>query len=144
MKQLFLLTALLISGVAQAKTVCNINTSSAKDQTTFDRILFSGEVSGQRIFVVNKEATAAEELDLNILRFPQKWKSLQGLTVVIFAPQENGDYSIGLAKAIYTKDQNTNLMPMKSLAYGAVQEGHALGLTSAEENLSLVCFRNIP
>lgn len=138
MKRVITIAALLLSAnFASAKANCHINTGSAKDMV-FDRILFSAEVSSPRYVLVKKGAQAAQEVQLDQFDTYEKWKAVNGATVVTLSPQQNGEYGITVGHIDISKSEN--MLPLDAMAIGPVTDQQFLNLILPQANLSVICL----
>lgn len=141
MKNAIVLMAMFLSaGLAHGKTVCNVNTSSQKTME-FDKILASTEVSSPKYFILKKGSGAAEEVDVGTLNTKQKWQAVDGATMIVFAQQAQGHYSISIGRVNAADEEN--LYAIEAMTSGEIRENGFLNLLSPRKNLSVICF-NLP
>ena len=142
MKNILVYAAMfLVTCVSQAKTVCNVNAGDPKQDMVFDRTLFTGEVTTPRYLLIKAEAQSAEEVQLTQFDSFEKWKAVNGATLVSLSVQENGEYGITVSHLDHSK--RSNMLPLDAMAIGPVVDKQFLTLIVPAKNLSVVCVSTL-
>ncbi len=129
---LTLIVLLFTTSLAQARTLGGINTSSG-DENTFDRTLFSKELTSPITVLVKKGAQSAELVQLDSLDTPAQWNAINGATLVSFSISDDGQCNIGVVRV--DMSQTDNILPLEAMAVGSL-------LTLPTKKLSIVCLQN--
>jgi hypothetical protein len=141
MKALFTMTAILLAAsVSSAKTFCSISSGIPQRDMVYDRSLFSGEITSPKYILVNKDLTAAAEVQLSQFTTMEQWKAIDGQVLVSFSNPQNDTYGITVGQIDMSK-ADTNALPLVALAVGPVTEKGPLTLVVPQNRLSTVCFR---
>ena len=117
---------------AQAKTFCSINQG---ENSQYDRVLFSGEVLGPQTFLVGE--SSAEPVQLTQIKTMEKWKAINGKSIVTIGVEQDGVHAMSLAHVDLKQKQN--VLPMDAMALGAIEEGRFLSLIAPNRGLSVNC-----
>ena len=140
MKTVLTLTAIMLAAtLSQAKTVCNLNSGDPQKDMVFDHVLFSGEITSPKILLVSKDNSSASEVQLSQFTSFEKWKAIDGRTLVTFS-QQNGSYGITVGQ-IDTSKGDTNALPLNAMAIGPVTQQSPLNLVVPPKNLSAICVQ---
>ena len=130
----------LVSAAAQAKTVCNVNSSSTGGQSMiFDQILTTVEVKGTQFLMVDsarKEATAVEEGAFAKLMLQG---TLQGKTIVSIMSQPDGQIFISVGRMNLANRENSFETDAVSTSRVSTA-GENSSLVLPRRNLSIICF----
>jgi hypothetical protein len=134
MKNALMITTLLFAAsLAQAKTVCTID-SATKQDMNFDQVLFSSEVTGAKYVVIDNGH--ASEIQLSAANGGELLKSNDGKTLVIFGLAPDGTASIGIGHIDMAKADK--VLQFNSMAMGSVAD-QLLDLVVPSKNLSAFC-----
>ncbi|NJL26239.1 MAG: hypothetical protein HC902_14535 [Calothrix sp. SM1_5_4] len=134
MKKTIGITAfMLATTAAHAKTVCNLNRESVKDSSTYDQILFTGELkpSAPRSVVLRPGSTTAEEKSPESLEKIEGWASINGATVAIFSFQEEGRVSIMIGQ-VDMRNGATNVLAFDRRSHGQSERRSVLEFARAQ------------
>jgi hypothetical protein len=136
MKRILVLTVMMLAAsVAQAKTVCMIETNSPNSKDTYDRVLFTGEVKAGIYILVDSKARSAQEISFQSFK---DWQRANGKSLVTFGLNDNGSYGITLSRIDTSKTEN--ILPLDSIVIGNVETDKPLVLIAAKKKLSMTCI----
>lgn len=142
MKAVITLAAILLAtGVSQAKTVCNLNTTSTGEGTTFDQILHTAEVSTTQYVVVDTDRRSAKEVQLTDFDSAEKLNRIDKMTLVAFNPKAGGGSASITASQIDMSNLQGNALPLQAMATGPIGEKAGLTLYLPSQKLWAVCFK---
>ncbi len=142
--------AALTSSISHAKIICNVN-SASKNDTTFDNILYSGEVleGNSKYILISKDSKSAQEIH-NLNEWiketlgSEKAILLDGSNVVIFSDDgQPGGHQIIIAQLNLVQNVNpdTSIEMFTNLATasGPITD-KMLSLIMFSKNLNALCF----
>lgn len=136
-----MIAALTLASAAQATVLCGLQGENKKIENQFDRSIAAKQFAtdGQTTYVVDKNADAAEEIDLGSLKTYEDWKRIDGKNVV-FLGVHDGQASFYVGR-VSLKDPKNMIQIHTSYTGGLAPSKPAL-LMMNKLNLAVVCTKN--
>lgn len=140
MKTILMTIAMLTAAsFAQAKTVCGVSTGK---NGTYDQPIYSGELSESKLALISQDGQAASELVAQDLDTLEKWKAIDGRSIMFFSKYDGG-VSVGMAKVNVAAGANGGqMLEIDAMTAGPITPTSALTLLLPSKNLAGFCFES--
>lgn len=140
MKKFLIPAALmLLTNMANAAIHCSVSTVEDQRSMVFDQNLYSKEVTGDVVLLLAQDGKSVEPLNIETIDQVEKYKALDGRTAIVFNEQDDGAYSITVAK-IDLSNGVEDSFKIKSMVFGKVTEQSPLSLILPSKKIAAGCF----